>query len=149
MDSDRVYRIEKFIATFSRTMLCLASIICLFNSCKKKDKWIEVDPAFSQYIDAYTTGVVSKTSAIRIQLAGAANTTHTVGEAVKETLFDFSPSVKGKASWVDATTIEFKPETWLKTDQLYEVSFKLGKVTQVPGKFADFRFSMKNIKAIF
>ena len=127
MDHDRVPRPEKFSATF-RKMLCLAVIISLFSSCNKKEKWIDVDPAFSKYIDAYTTGIVSKTSAVRIQLATDANTTHAVGEEVKDGLFDFSPSVKGKAFWLDARTIEFKPESWLQPNQLYTAKFKLGKM---------------------
>ena len=96
MEADAAKRPEKFSATFlratlSRTlfgMLFLATAI-IFFSCTK-NKWIEVDPAFSRYIDAYTTGIVSKTSAVRIQLANTASTTHTVGEEVKESLFDFS-----------------------------------------------------------
>lgn len=128
--------------------LCISS--ALFYSCKKNDgKWIDVDPAFSKYIEAYTTGIVSKTSSIRIQLATDASTTHTVGQPVKETLFDLSPSVKGSATWLDARTIEFKPEKNLVPDQLYEVSFKLGKVTKVPSKFENFRFSLQTIKPAF
>ena len=114
MVPDRVTRPEKFSATFLRTMLCITAIVSLLSSCNKKDKWIDVDPAFSQFIDAYTTGFVSKTSAIRIQLASEASTTHAVGEAVNEGLFEFSPSIKGKAFWLDARTIEFKPEGWIK-----------------------------------
>jgi len=148
MDHDRVPRPEKFSATF-RAMLCLAVILSLFSSCNKKEKWIDVDPAFSRYIDAYTTGIISKTTAVRIQLATDANTTHAVGEAVKDDFFDFSPSVKGKAFWLDARTIEFKPETWLKPNQQYTVKFKLGKVTKVPAKYEDFKFSLQTVKPSF
>ena len=148
MYSDRVTCSEKFKATFLRTLLCLTVMISFF-SCSKKDKWIDVDPAFSKYIDAYTTGTISKTSAIRIQLAADAITTHALGEEVKESLFSFSPSVNGKAFWLDARTIEFKPEGWLNTDQLYQVDFKLGKVTKVPDKYSRFSFSMKTVKPSF
>ncbi len=149
MVPDRVQSSKKFSATFFGTMLCITVILSLFSSCNKKEKWIDVDPAFSKYIDAYTTGIISKTTAVRIQLATEANTTHAVGEAVKDDLFDFSPAVKGKAFWLDARTIEFKPEGWLKTNQLYTVKFKLGKVTKVPDKYASFGFSMQTIKPSF
>ena len=148
MDPDAVNRSEKFSATFLRTLLCYTVVFSLF-SCSKKEKWIEVDAAFSKYVDTYTTGIVSKATTIRIQLAGAANTTHTLGEEVKETLFDISPSVKGKVIWADATTIEFKPDEYLKPNQLYQVAFKLGKVTKLPEKYADFRFSMQTVKPSF
>jgi alpha-2-macroglobulin len=149
MVPDRVHRPEKFSVTFLSLVVFLSVMAVSFSSCNKKEKWIEVDPAFSKFIDAYTTGIISKTSAIRIQLAGEANTTHAVGEAVKDDLFDFSPAVKGKAFWLDARTIEFKPESWLKTNQLYTVKFKLGKVTKVPEKYDNFKFSMQTVKPSF
>jgi uncharacterized protein YfaS (alpha-2-macroglobulin family) len=149
MEADAAKCPEKFSVTFLRPLLFITAAVILF-SCKRSDKWIEVDPAFSRYIDAYTTGTVSKTAAIRIQLAGTANTTHTVGEEVKEPLFDFSPSVNGKTVWIDATTVEFKPSENLKPDQLYEVSFNLGKVTAVSeSKFKEFKFNIKTVKPSF
>ncbi len=149
MVPDRVQSSKKFPATFFGTMLFATVILSLFSSCNKKEKWIAVDPAFSKYIDAYTTGIISKTTAVRIQLAADANTTHALGEEVKEGLFDFSPSVKGKAFWLDARTIEFKPESWLKPNQLYQVKFKLGKVTKVADKYDEFKFSMQTVKPSF
>ena len=148
MDPDLASRTEKFNVTFFRIMLCFILAGSLF-SCNKKNKWIEVDPAFSQYIDAYTTGVVSKTSAISIRLAADANTTHATGEELKEKLFDFSPAIKGKAYWLNARTIEFKPEQWLTPDKVYEVNFNLGKVTKVPDKFSNLRFNLKTVKPSF
>jgi alpha-2-macroglobulin len=148
MKPDQSCRTKKFKTTFLQFVLPV-TLTLLFFSCSKKDKWIDVDPAFSKYIDAYTTGTISKTSAVRIKLAEDANTTHAVGEAVKEDLFDISPSVKGKAYWLDARTIEFKPDSWLKPNQMYQVEFKLGKVTKTPAKFSEFKFSMKTVKPSF
>ncbi|MFZ1530167.1 MAG: MG2 domain-containing protein [Ferruginibacter sp.] len=148
MDSDRAQRLGKFTATFYRILLC-CTVAAAFFACNKSDKWIEVDPAYSNYVDAYTTGVISKTSSIRIRLAGNQGTVHTVGETVSEDLFDFSPNLKGKAAWIDASTIEFKPDEWLKPDQRYEVKFKLGKVAKVPEKFKLFRFNVQTVKPAF
>ncbi|MEO6134659.1 MAG: hypothetical protein ABIP35_05870, partial [Ginsengibacter sp.] len=53
-----------------------------FQACNKKEKLISVDPAFSQYIDGYTSGIISKTSSIKIKLASEASTTHALGEVV-------------------------------------------------------------------
>ncbi len=126
-------------------LLFLITTACTL-SCKKKDKWLDVDPAYAKYVEAYTTGIVSKTTSIRVQLAADATTTHTVGQAVKEDLFNIKPSVKGRTTWIDARTIEFKPESNLQPDQVYEVNFKLGNITKVPEKFNEFRFSLQTIK---
>ncbi len=139
----------KSLTRLSWLFLLSVTTVITFTSCNKKRKLVRVDPEFSKYIEAYTSGVVSKKSTIRLQLAVDAVTTHAINEPVKQDLFDFSPSVKGKAYWVDARTIEFKPEKDLKPNELYEVSFKLGKVIQVPSKFKNFRFNVQITKPAF
>lgn len=51
-------------------IFALAVIVCglstSLSSCKKK-KIIAIDPEFAKYIEAYSSGVVSKKSTIRIQ----------------------------------------------------------------------------------
>ena len=131
-------------------LLTTALSIFFIPSCSKKSvSWKSVDPAYAKYVDAYSTGVLSKTSNIRVQLASNASTTHSVGQEVKEKLFTFSPAVKGKTIWVDTRTVEFKPEKSLEPDQLYEVNFKLGEVTDVPKKFEELVFNFQTTKPAF
>ena len=132
---------------------CLLATILLalfIPSCSKKNSsYKSVDPAYAKYVEAYSTGIVSKTAAIRVQLAANANTTHSIGQEVKEKLFTLSPAAKGKTVWIDARTIEFRPEKNLQPDQLYEVNFNLGKVTEVPAKFNELVFNIQTIKPAF
>ncbi|MDF2433660.1 MAG: alpha-2-macroglobulin [Mucilaginibacter sp.] len=111
-----------------------------------KTKKTTVDPSFSKYIESYTTGVVSKESSIRIRLANNVEGVHVQNDALPDNVFDISPSVKGKAHWVDARTIEFKPEKNLDPDKQYSAKFTLGKVIKVPGNYDDFKFSFQTIK---
>ncbi len=131
---------------FSAACLLLS---ILFSGCHKKHKLIEIDPAFSKYIEAYTSGTISKKSAVRIQLAGDAKTTHTLNEPIDKELFTFNPKVEGKAYWIDARTIEFRPTKEMQTDMLYEVSFKLDEVLNVPSNFSKFQFNIETIKPSF
>ena len=131
----------------------LSGVIILFSiflfACKQKRNLIKVDPAFSKYIEAYTSGVVSKKNTVRIQLTSDVSTTHALNENIKEALFDFTPSVNGKAYWIDERTIEFKPEKDLQPDELYEVQFKLNKVRKVPDNYKTFAFNIQTIKPSF
>ena len=121
-----------------------------FLSCNKKAvQWKSVDPAYSKYVEAYSTGVVSKTAPIIVKLASDASTTHSVGTEVKEKLFSLVPAIKGKTVWIDARTIEFKPDNNLAPDQLYEITFDLGKVTAVPDKFEKLVFNIQILKPSF
>ena len=60
-----------------RTLFSLFLIPALFSiSCGKKQiNWIKVDPAFIPYISAYTGGIVSTATKIKIQLAQEVNST--------------------------------------------------------------------------
>lgn len=137
----------------NKTTISRISFFFLFvftiSSCSKNEKRLDVDPAYAKYIEAYSTGIISKTSTVRIQLAADAATTHTINQPVKETLFEFSPAVKGTAVWLDARTIEFKPAANLQPDQLYEISFKLGEVTKVPSEYRLFKFNIQTTKPAF
>lgn len=121
----------------------------MLESCNRKVKIVPVDPAFSKYIDGYTSGVISKTGAIRVRLTEESPSTHSVNEPLKEKFFSFTPQVKGKTYWVDALTIEFKPDENLKPDQLYTVDFDLGKATNVPDQYKTFRFTVQAVKPGF
>jgi uncharacterized protein YfaS (alpha-2-macroglobulin family) len=102
-----------------------------------------MNPGLAQYIDAYTAGVISKQGTVRVQLASNVNITHTQNEPVSEELFDFSPSIKGKAYWVDATTIEFRPDANLTPGKTYNATFKLGKILKVEKDLRSFDFEFR------
>ena len=104
---------------------------------------------FSAYIDSYTAGVISKKSTIRVKLSNQVQVTHGQNEELKGNVFDFSPSVKGKAYWIDAQTIEFRPEKALDPDKNYLVDFNLGAVIKVPDDYRHFNFDFKTIKPDF
>ncbi|MCR8560556.1 hypothetical protein KXD93_23075 [Mucilaginibacter sp. BJC16-A38] len=105
-----------------------------------------IDPEFSKYIESYTTGIISKGSDIRIRLAGEVQVSHEQNAALADNIFSFSPSIKGKAYWIDARTIEFRPDGKLDPDKSYSADFKLGKIITVDGKFDDFKFNFQTIK---
>jgi uncharacterized protein YfaS (alpha-2-macroglobulin family) len=59
-------------------------------------------------------------------------------------LFSFSPSVKGKAHWLNANTVEYVPEEGeIQAGAAYKVKFALGKVLDVEKKYAEFNFSFR------
>lgn len=131
-----------------QTIACVGMLIFFF-ACKNNRKLVTINPEFSKYIEAYSSGILSRKSAIRIQLAGDVSTMHSLNETINEKLFSFSPSVEGKAYWIDNRTIEFKPAKDLEKNKLYEVSFNLGKVSQVPGKFKQFKFNVQTLAPSF
>ncbi|RKR82436.1 hypothetical protein BDD43_2616 [Mucilaginibacter gracilis] len=108
-----------------------------------------VDSSFSKYIESYTSGIISKESTIRIRLADKVQGTHVQNETLPNGVFEISPAVKGKAYWVDARTIEFKPQKNLDADKQYTATFKLGKVIKVAQHYQTFVFSFQTTKPDF
>ena len=144
--SDNLSSNRKGLITIGVSITLIIIIIFLFFHYRQKPG---IDPGFSKYIESYTTGIISKESTIRIRLAGDVQVSHVQNEALSDNSFDFSPSIKGKAYWVDARTIEFRPEGKLDPDKNYTADFKLGNIIKVPGHFEDFKFGFQTIKPDF
>ena len=108
-----------------------------------------VNPAFGEYISSYTAGVVGSGSTFRIILAADAVDSLAVGQETSVNLFSFSPSVKGKTTWLDRRTVEFKPEARLTSGQTYEVSFALSRLLEVPQELKTFVYSFQVIPQNF
>ena len=102
--------------------------------------------AFAKYIEGYTTGVISREGTVRVRLASQVSTFQQTNEEESRKLFTIQPSVKGKAYWTDARTIEFRPDEQLKPGQTYHVGFDLGQVTDVSADLKTFAFNFKVIE---
>lgn len=133
-------------------MLLSCIFILLQTACSKKideKKLFNVDPAFSSYISAYTTGNVSVESKIRIQFTKNVNDSVSYG-ASADNLFSFSPSIKGKSYWVDARTIEFSPDEKLPYGTTYKANFDLEALMGVKeDKLKNFEFAFKTLNLFF
>lgn len=117
--------------------------IALLTSCTSGQKDIVPSAEYASYVNAYTGGVISQTSNIRIELAQDQPMVDLNNE-LKENPFSFSPSLKGKAYWVNNNTIEFIPEAGrLKPGQFYEGTFQLGRFVEVEGRLKEFKFSFR------
>ena len=122
---------------------CLSIIIIGLNSCAGSQKEIIPSSEFAPYINAYTGGVISQSSPIRIELTQDQPVVDLNNE-LKENPFRFSPSLKGKAYWVSNNTIEFVPEPGtLKPGEFYEGTFLLGRFVEVDSRLKEFKFSFR------
>ena len=121
----------------------LLLMIVSFSSCTRTQKDIIPSAEYAPYINAYTGGVISQNSTIRIELTHEQPMVDLNNE-LKENPFSFSPSLKGKSYWVSNNTIEFVPEEGtLKPGSLYECTFQLGKFVEVDKKLKEFNFSFR------
>lgn len=129
-------------------------VVALLSACSSDDSAdtyepIKVDPAFAEFISAYTSGTIKSGDAIQIRFAQSAADSNQIGKEANPKWFDFSPSISGKAIWLDQYTIEFKPENRLEAGKVYECTFDLEEVFDVPDELEDFRFNFHIIEQAF
>lgn len=124
----------------------LAAIIAGAGYFIFKKKKHQDNQAYAKYIESYTSGTISKKSFIRIHLASAVKNLTDLGKPDDRELLDFSPNIKGKIFWIDAQTIEFRPEEALQPDQKYEATLRLDKIIATEKGLEEFDFDFKVIK---
>ncbi len=115
--------------------LSLLFILAILTSCKDQQKEIpSIDPAFTNYISGFTSGVISASSNLTIHLVSDVPET-TMEQLLDQSLLECKPSVRGSYFWVDSRTLEFRPEEMLDPGTLYQCKFHLHKLMEVPDPF--------------
>lgn len=114
----------------------------VISSCSnKKAGPPEIDPAFTEHVSGFTSGIISNSATIRVQLASDVKNINT-NEPVKG-LFSFDPSIEGETRWIDSRTIEFRPATRLKSGLVIDGVFHIGKVIDLPKELREFPFQVQ------
>lgn len=136
-------QIKTRCSTAAGLFLILLTVIAGFTSCKSNQKDIIPSAEYAPYVNAYTGGVISQNSTIRIELTQDQPMVD-LNQELKDNPFSFSPSLKGKTYWVSNNTIEFVPEEGaLKPGAFYEGTFRLGDFVDVDKKLEEFNFSFR------
>ncbi len=108
--------------------LVLAGIFYFTSKTGKQHPAFFVDPAFGEYISAYTTGVIPSGSSLNVVFAQDMVDSGFIAKEYPENLFDFSPYISGKTVWVDKRTVEFRPDGRMTRGKIYSASFFLSKL---------------------
>ncbi len=127
----------------------LVTSVLLWQCSSRRDKQTLFEPAFHPDIAAFTAGVISSGSVITIELAHAYDGFVEAMTPVGKKLFDFSPRIRGDAYWVNARTIEFRPDQRLPNGQVYHATFHVGKLKDVSREMGRFAFSFQTIAQSF
>ena len=117
------------------------TILLMLTGCgdNQKSSQIIVDPGFSSYVNAFTSGVMSNSENIKVSLLQSFQNAK-AGEPLTESVFSFDPEIEGQAYWLDQQTIEFRPNNKLKSGQVYEATFYLEKLLDVEETFKQMVF---------
>ncbi len=121
---------------FLFSLLCIS--ILVFTACSREQAPIQFDQDFDGVVSAYTSGVISNKSTIKVQLAAQIQNT----QQVEDLDIVFSPKLNGKLHFLDDRTLEFIPSESLPQGTHYNARIVLDDLLADPiGK--PFRFSFE------
>ena len=107
----------------------MTALVILAAACAPRGGTNGPDPAFANYVKAYTGGVVSDGTTLRVELASPVPM-----ERQGDALFKFKPALPGSSRWLSPTVVEFVPDGSFKEGVVYEGSFLVDKVVDVKEK---------------
>ncbi len=137
---------KKIIIYGSALAAVILGIFLITNVSKKKNLNAD-NPEFAPYISAYTSGVISKTSTIKIKVTSSVMESLD-STAIEDDILSISPNIEGKLK-LTGNTLEFTPTENLPSDEEFYASLNLEKITKVPDKLADFNFAFRTIAQTF
>ena len=118
--------------------LLLSILFCVvFIACKDQNPQSETNNIFKfkNYINYTTSGLVSVTEPIKIELAKEVEGWIS-NQEVSEKFFSISPSINGKLSAVNSRSLLFQPSKNLEPNKEYTVTVYLGKIyANIPSEF--------------
>ncbi len=138
--------IKSIVAVFLITVMSFAGIAYYSSSSSAKSFSQFINPAYKEFISAYTSGFVSVESKVIIVLQEETTSDVELNKEIDNTLFDFSPNIDGKLVWLDKKTIEFTPSVKLSSNQNYKATFRLGNVLEVSDDLKNFEFDFSTLK---
>jgi len=139
---------NKKIVFYGIIFTAVLALVILISTNYKKRNVNSDNPAFAKYITAYTSGVISKNSPIRIQLTGTVLEQIKNADKLPKDLFEFRPKVKGVYS-LNNNILEFVPEKNLESGKEYYAEFNLGELIKVEDDLEYFNFEFKTIIQAF
>lgn len=129
-----------------KKLLLALFVASIFTTCQKAPQEVEIsfDNRFSEYIGAFTTGIISKTDNISVVFLSTLG----LPDELPADLFSISPSVNGSLV-KSGQNVVFSPESPLKSGTQYVVTVSMDKLAEMPEDMEDFQFSVKTIDQDF
>ena len=133
--------------TLSRLLIALLlGAILLTPACNNKpqdDTATEIPEEATSFIYAYTSGIISRSSPIKVFFAQKAVTEEQAGQTIEKELLSI-PGVAGKQYWENPSTLVFTPDELLEPAKNYTATLQLGEIfPKVPRSVRSLKFSFR------
>ncbi len=128
---------------------CIVIFIAIMLIISHRGKWQQaparVNPAFREYVQGFTSGLVSARTSVKVRLAGDFADSGSLSKPLSGEYFKFNPAIKGKTYWSDSRTLEFLPDEVLPQNQTYRVEFYLSRLITIPDSLKTMVFGFQTM----
>ncbi|MEM9053474.1 MAG: MG2 domain-containing protein, partial [Bacteroidota bacterium] len=121
---------------------CCLILALFFNSCSDNQEKVKIDPAFGQFVSAYSSGVISVTEPISIRLTQD----YPKGNILPEDLIEFEPEIEGVLELTGSRVLTFYPAEKLKGGTVYTAELDLPELFPEAGNLGEFTFQFETIQ---
>jgi len=121
----------------------LVLILAGLWACAPKQSTADIATVYNQRVSAFTSGVISNKSEIRIQFSELVPGAEP-GKKASPSVISISPSVDGDLFWEDTQTLVLKPQKRLPSGQSYKADLNMPAI--FPGDESKFAFSFQVIE---
>ena len=121
---------------------CCLILALIFNSCSDHQEKVHIDPAFGQFVSAYSSGVISVTEPISIRLTQD----YPKGNVLPKDLIEFEPEIEGVLELTDSRLLTFYPTEKLKGGTVYTAELDLPELFPEAGNLGEFTFQFETIQ---
>ncbi len=121
----------------------LLAVVLTFFDCATQDE--AFTPQDHPLISAHTSGLISRTSPIRIVFVNTIADSSALNRAVTPSPLSFSPKINGTCVWAQRNVLEFRPDGWLPRNKKYTATVQLAKLTEILRGEDTFRFQFSTL----
>jgi len=139
---------KKLLISILILILGVAFVFSLVKIFKPSKPELSNYEEFAEYINAFTSGYISRNSEIIIKLNHNIDINKSISDEELQNILNFSPSIDGKVYWKDEYTLAFKPNKPLKYENKYIATFKINEIINI-NKLSNFTFSFFIIPQTF
>jgi uncharacterized protein YfaS (alpha-2-macroglobulin family) len=122
-----------------RPLLIALAALLILPACNKEAAFQRPGSEFVPYVQAFTAGHISARAPVLVRFNEGVALKDTSDAALQQ-LFQLDPKTDGVVRWEDAHTLAFQPRERLKQATNYTVTFRLGKIADVPASVQDMKF---------
>jgi uncharacterized protein YfaS (alpha-2-macroglobulin family) len=123
-----------------------ALMLMVLWACAPKKTTGDITTIYNQRVSAFTSGLISNNSEIRIQFSEMVPGAEP-GKQASPSVIKVSPSIDGKLYWEDTQTLVLKPDKRLPSGENYKAELEMSSI--FPGDESEFAFTFDIITQSF